>query len=196
MIVEKPSIWERKHGHFQTIRSSSLYSEEDYSQVEDIQNRHQEWTSQPIHPKIRACNAQRNGRTSPQASANLFNDKVHDSTLTKIWESMACLESLPEESLLPLLSEKAWQRGLGLQSYIWANHKTSRTMTFELMRPQWRCLDRMLWWKPKEHISTNTSSQKSSMLVEGWWFCACFVATGPGGVLQSIRKSIVRPSVR
>ncbi len=67
MILEKPSIWERKHGHFQTIRSSSLYSEEDYSQVEDIQNRHQEWTSQPIHPKIRACNAQRNGRTSPQA---------------------------------------------------------------------------------------------------------------------------------
>ncbi len=68
MILEKqfllPSIWEVYQGHFQTMWSPSFYSEEVYSQVEDIQNRRessQEWTSHQIHPKIRPCNTQRNG---------------------------------------------------------------------------------------------------------------------------------------
>ncbi len=39
-------------------------------------------------------------RTSPQtlqASVNMLNDKIHDSTVRKIWD-MACLEGLPEEA--------------------------------------------------------------------------------------------------
>ncbi len=91
-----PLIWEEWHSHFQTIWSPSFYSEEDYSQVEDIQNRHQssqEFTSQQIHPKIRPCNAQEKWQITQElhlqtlrASANMWNNKVHDRTIRKIWE--------------------------------------------------------------------------------------------------------------
>ncbi len=88
-----------------------------------------------------------NPRTSLQtlhASVNMLNDKVHDSTIRKIWHMLyiACLEGLPEESLFYLSKkkQKTCQDGLGLQGCIWTNHKTSITMSFEQTRPKWRYL--------------------------------------------------------
>ncbi len=106
-----------------------------------------------------------NPRTTPQtlqASVNMLNDKIV--LLEKYGTSMACLEGLPEESLF---SKKAWQHSLGLQSCIWTNHKISRTMSFEQIRPKWRCLAimRHVWWKLKS-ISTQTPHTKSHTC---WW---------------------------
>ncbi len=121
---------------------------------------------------------------------------------------MARLKGLSEESLFFL--KRTWQDSLGLQSCIWTNQKTSRTMPFEQTRPKWRCLAIMhsvtFGENLKNIIKTNTSYQKSSMLVEGWWFWACFVATGPGdrtviestvnySVYQSILESNLRPFI-
>ncbi len=85
--------------------------------------------SQQIHPKIRPCNAQRNGEQpknyttdSIQTSVSMLNDKVYDSKISKIRGGgggggiMVCLEGLAEESLFSL--KKTWHHGLGLQSCI------------------------------------------------------------------------------
>ncbi len=60
--------------------------------------------------------------------------------LEKYGTSMACFEGLPEEILFYFKNKNTWQHSLGLQSCIWTNHKTSRTMSFEQMRPKLRCL--------------------------------------------------------
>jgi len=58
--------------------------------------------------------------------------------LEKDWTSMACLEGLAGESFFSL--KATWRHGLGLQSCIWTNHKTSGTMSFGQTRTKWRCL--------------------------------------------------------
>ncbi|MEE6525403.1 hypothetical protein FKM82_025385 [Ascaphus truei] len=81
---------------------------------------------------------------------------------------MVCLERLPGESLFSL--KRTWQYGLGLQSCIRTNHKTSGTMSFGETRPKWRCLAIMhsstFGKKQTQHISTNTSYQLSSTVVK------------------------------
>ncbi len=135
-------IWEEYYGHFQTIWSPSFYSEEVYSQVEDIQNRHADPPRSgrprkftPRSNRVTLREMTDNPRTSPQtlqASVNMFNCKVHDSTIRKIWDKHGMFWRLARRK--PLLY------CLCSQSYIWTNHKTSRTMCFEQMRPKWWCL--------------------------------------------------------
>ncbi len=154
-----------------------------------------------------------NPKTMPQtlrASANMWNYKVHASTIRNIWDKYGMFGRLGRKISLFYL-KKTWQHSLSLQTCIWTNHKTSRTISFEQMRPRWRCLviihKATFDEKPKEHVSTNTSSQKIHMLVEGWWFWAWFVTTGPGhltvieltmnsSVYQSILQSNVRTSIQ
>jgi len=76
-----------RRGHFQTILSPLFYSNEDNSQVENIQDNcqsSQEWTSQQIYPKVRLCTVQRNCRKpNNYTSVNMLNVKVHGSA--KVW---------------------------------------------------------------------------------------------------------------
>ncbi len=98
-----------------------------------------------------------------------------------------------------LLSKKAWQHGSGLQSCIWTDPKSSRTMTFEQMRPKWRCLAIMhssTFGENLTSISAQTPHTKSHTC---WWraddFGACFVATGPRHltVIESTMNSFPKP---
>jgi len=56
-------------------------------------------------------------RTTPQtlqASINMLNVKVHDSTIRKRWDKYGMFERVSRRK--PILSKKTWQHGLGLQS--------------------------------------------------------------------------------
>ena len=78
-------------------------------------------------------------------------------------------ERLPGESLFSL--KRTWQHGLGLQTCIWTNHKTSGIMAFGQMSPKWRCLAIMhsdtFGENQTQHISTYASYQQLNMVVEG-----------------------------
>jgi len=67
---------------------------------------------------------------------------------------MAYLEGSSGESF----SLKGSQHGLGLQSCIWTNLKTSRTMSFGQMRPNTAYQHKHLIY------------QLSRTVVKGWWF--------------------------
>lgn len=117
----------------------------------------------------------------------MFNDKIWHKYV--IFGRLACV-----------LSKETRQHGLGLQSCIWTIHKTSRTMSSEQMRPKWRCL--AIKYNTTLVKTTNTSHQMSHMLMEGWRFWACLVATGTGhltviesGMSSSVSKSILESNV-
>ncbi len=98
------------------VCSPSFHSDEDNSLVEDIQNRpqsSQEWTSHQIQPKIRPCDAQRNGR-QPQNitgdtgdSVNILHNQVHDRTVTQIWDKYGMFGRLARRK--PLLLKQQQQ---------------------------------------------------------------------------------------
>jgi len=83
--------------------------------------------------------------------------------------TVACSEGLPGENLFS--RKRTWQRSLGFQNCNQTNPKTSGTMSFGQTIPKWRGLaimhSAMFWEKQTQHISTNTSNQLSSTVVEG-----------------------------
>lgn len=117
----------------------------------------------------------------------MFNDKIWHKYV--IFGRLACV-----------LSKETRQHGLGLQSCIWTIHKTSRTMSSEQMRLKWRCL--AIKYNTTLVKTTNTSHQMPHMLIGGWRFWACLVATGPGhltviesGMSSSVSKSILESNL-
>lgn len=82
--------------------------------------------------------------------------------------SILCLEMLPGESLFSL--KRAWQHGLALQSCISTKLKTCGTMSFRQMRPLTLMHRAMFGENKVQHISTKTSYQLWSTVVEGSWF--------------------------
>lgn len=66
------------------------------------------------------------------------------------------------------------RHGLGLLNTTWTKHKISGTMSFWRTRPKCRCLSILHSTTSGQiqmhHVSTNTSYQLLSMVVDFWWF--------------------------
>lgn len=99
---------------------------------------------------------------------------VHDGTIIKKTTTTTTQKKTVLVARRTLSFYKEQQHGLGLQSCILTNHKTSEIMFLVHTKPKWSSLatvnDAMFGKYQTQHIRTNTSCEQSSMVVEGWWF--------------------------
>ena len=97
---------------------------------------------------------------------------------------MACLEGWRRKT--------AWQHSSSLQSCIRTDHRTSGTMNFGWKRPKWSCLVRMHsipFGENQTLLSTNTSDQLPSTVVEMCWFGLVLQSQDQDN-LQSLSRSL------
>lgn len=93
------------------------------------------------------------------ASVTILNVKVHENTIRLNKYDLFGRDSRKS------LFKKYWHHGLGLQSCICTNHKTSQ-FALKQMRLMGNCLAIMHRQKIKQDVSRNTSNQLLSMIVE------------------------------
>ncbi len=116
---------------------------------------------------------------------------------------MACLEGLPKESLFDI--KKHGSTVKLSQSCIWTNHKTSRAMYFEQMRPKWRCLAIMHSSTLGENLKSISAQTAHIRSHTCWWragdLCSHRIwalhlieSTMNSSVHQSVLESNVMPS--
>ena len=161
----------------------------------------QELASQQVYPPSQTLRCQEKCLKTPrathqtlQASVSMLDVKAHDSTVRKGLNKYVMFGGFA--------GERTWQHSLGLQSYIWINHKASGMMSFGQMRPKWRCF--LVIMHSTMHVENQTHSISAQLphanCQAQWWSpdecLALSESTMDSSLYQSILKSNVRTSVQ